>query len=74
MNCDDCKWAWWKRTANDRLHPDKSGECMRLKSHPLDMRIPAAFYWISGPSRPAGGFIERGRELREKCIFKDTSR
>lgn len=75
MRCDDCRFAEWKRTSNGRLHPDKSGRCKRLEQHPLDLRLPSAFWWMSNhlPS-PNGGWIERGRDLPEKCIFKDGSR
>ena len=69
MTCDDCAFAEWKRTANGRLHPDKSGWCARLELHPLDLRLPAAFYWINAPS-PSGGHIGRGAELPRPCAFK----
>jgi hypothetical protein len=70
MRCDDCKFAEWNRTSNGRLHPDKTGKCKRLDAHPLDLRLPAAFYWIGAPPRPSGGFIDRKSELKEPCAFK----
>ena len=76
MKCDDCAFAKWQRTANGRLHPSKQGRCTRLDMFPLDMRLPSAFYWLGWQMQapmPSGGFIERGKELREKCIFKDGS-
>lgn len=71
MTCDECKFADWKRTANGRLHPSKAGMCKRLDVFPLDMRLPAAFYWIGhvGP-KPSGGYIERDRQLKNGCEFK----
>ena len=73
MNCDGCKYADWRRTSNGRLHPDKSGRCVYLREHPLNLKVPAAFYWTSWSQEPnpSGGFIERGRELPKLCIFKD---
>lgn len=68
MKCDDCKYAEWKLTASGRKHPSKSGKCTRLQVHPLDLRLPAAFYWLSATT-PNGGHITRGEELPTKCIF-----
>jgi hypothetical protein len=70
MKCDDCAFAQWERTSTGRLHPGKSGRCTRLEKHPLDLRIPEAFYWFSAPSSPSGGWIRRGNELKQKCVFK----
>lgn len=73
MKCDDCKFASWERTSNGRLHPGKSGRCTRLSIHPLDMTLPAAFYWVSmATPSPSGGWIERGAELKSDCDFKAT--
>lgn len=72
MKCDDCKFAEWRKTSAGRLHPDKSGRCGRLKAFPLDLRLPAAFYFLSEPV-PSGGYIERGRELEKKCAFKASA-
>lgn len=69
MRCDDCEFADWKRTKNGRLHPDKGGKCKRLEAYPLDLRLPAAFYWMHLPPRPNGGYITRGADLPTKCIF-----
>jgi hypothetical protein len=70
IQCETCKFAEWKRTSNGRLHPDKSGRCVRLWDHPIDYRLPAAFYWGSNPS-PNGGYIKRGEKDRSKCAFKE---
>ena len=75
-NCDYCVYAVWEKTTNGRLHPNKSGRCVFLEKHPLDLRLPTAFYW-TGPNLhepdPSGGFIERhGKE--NNCIFKTTKR
>ena len=73
MKCDDCDFADWDRTANGRLHPKKGGKCKRLERHPLDLRLPAAFYWMSSKgAMPFGGYIERGQEHKEKCVFKSV--
>lgn len=72
MKCDNCKFAVWNRTKTGRLHPDKGGFCSRLASFPLDLRLPAAFYWVSVAPRPSGGRIERGEELPNGCDFKMT--
>jgi hypothetical protein len=69
IQCETCKFAKWKRTAAGKLHPDKSGRCTRLIAHPLEARLPAAFYWITQPS-PSGGYIKRGEKDRSKCAFK----
>jgi hypothetical protein len=76
-SCDNCIFADWQRTSNGRLHPNKQGKCTRLEKHPLDMRIPPAFYWGWGSNyapTPNGGQIERGEAHREKCVFKTGAR
>ena len=74
MRCDDCDFADWDRTSNGRLHPKKGGRCKRLEAHPLDLRLPTVFYWSYGSApRPFGGFIERGRDHEEKCVFKSVT-
>ncbi len=76
MKCDDCDFAEWDRTKAGRLHPQKGGVCKRLERHPLDLRIPAAFYWgtahLSAPN-PSGGYIERGHGLHAVCVFKSVT-
>ena len=67
--CDGCVYANWMRTKNGRLHPSKEGRCSRLIHHPIDRRLPAAFYWIHYPN-PSGGFILRGEKHKDKCVFK----
>lgn len=57
MKCDDCKFAEWKKTANGRLHPDKTGRCAFKWDMPP---VPRAFYWLGGKPRPCGGMIDRG--------------
>lgn len=75
--CDDCRYAEWKRTAVGRLHPDKTGRCTYLKQHPLDLRVPASFYWSAWQtmSSPSGGYIERGRNgfSATACHFRAAS-
>lgn len=67
MLCDNCFWAEWKRTETGRLHPNKAGKCTKLEKRPLNLDLPAAFYWIGGTPRPTGGLIERGVHLRTNC-------
>ena len=66
--CDGCKYAIWRRTATGRLHPDKSGRCS-YEIKPVV--LPAAFYWIGGVPRPAGGRIERGFAHRGTCQVRE---
>lgn len=61
--CNHCAHADWKRTANGRLHPDKTGRCTVVVKLPV---LPQAFYWIGVPNA-SGGYIERGRELADHC-------
>ena len=68
--CDGCRWAEWKRTANGRLHPDKTGKCKFPVKIP---KLPAAFYWM-GHSQPSGGYIERGHVLKEACVHLNRER
>lgn len=73
MKCDGCVFAWWKRTKSGSLHQDRSGQCTYLAEHPLQLRLPAAFYWMAGhePS-PNGGIIERGWKFAKPCVFRKT--
>lgn len=76
MTCDNCEFAEWERTKNGRLHPGKQGRCLRLEKHPLDLRLPEAFWWgflVSEP-KPSGGRIERGKKHKSPCIFKSGMR
>lgn len=77
MKCDDCKFADWRRTANGRLHPGKTGNCA-FKWEPPP--IPSAFYvpgqYTKSTVRLVGGLIERGRDI-EACpcyAEKDASK
>ena len=74
MKCDGCDFAEWLRTKKGRLHPNKEGRCTRLKEHPLDLRLPAAFRWVTLRSQPApgGGHIKRGEEIG-KCAFRSVT-
>lgn len=73
MKCDNCKYALWKRTANDRLHPNKTGRCTYVK----DVRLPASGCLLDYGSAVdsdryvsiKGGYIERGKELITKCAY-----
>ena len=71
MKCDKCKWANWNRTKNGRLHPDKGGRCTKEIVIPA---IPEAFYWINNmPTKPYGGYIERGRDLQNNCVYYEEN-
>ncbi len=62
--CEDCKFADWKRTANGRLHPDKSGRCTFEVVIPA---LPRSRYWQSRGPVPSGGYIERGKLDEIEC-------
>ena len=64
MKCDDCKYAQWLKTSSGRNHPSKGGKCTY---EIVILDLPAAFYWIGGKPSPAGGYIERGREMNKNC-------
>ena len=64
--CDGCIYAQWQRTSNGRLHPNKTGRCTFAVKVPA---LPAAFYWHLSEPRPAGGYIERGRQHSEQCAY-----
>ncbi len=64
--CKDCKYAEWKRSSNGRLHPDKSGSCNYPYAIPA---LPQSKYWIGGQPSPCGGQIERGKDLKDHCIY-----
>lgn len=65
--CDDCRWAGWKRTSNGRLHPDKSGRCKKEVKVP---ELPQAYRWDSFyPISITGGYIERGIENKDHCVY-----
>ena len=68
--CETCSFAAWKLTTNGRLHPSKDGRCHRLDVYPLDVRLPAAFYWMGNAPQPSGGYIKRGEPDVTKCQFK----
>lgn len=74
-DCTTCRHANWERTQSGKLHPSGDGRCNRLNAHPLDLRIPPAFWWQTPqddhPPRPTGGHINRHRPTRGKCAFKD---
>jgi len=69
--CVGCIYAEWDRTSNGKLHPSGDGNCLYLKNNPMDLRIPAAFYWTIGRPSPAGGWINRRDGVDKKgCAFK----
>ena len=76
MKCDKCKWANWNRTKTGRLHPDKSGRCTYKIAVP---ELPAAFDWgylsygRKTPIEPSGGYIERGEELKNNCVYYEEN-
>lgn len=64
-NCIGCKYAEWEFTKAGRLHPSGDGRCgWEFKPQ----KLPAAFYWINAPY-PAGGCINRRKELKEHCVY-----
>jgi hypothetical protein len=63
--CEGCKYAEWKRTSNGRLHPDKLGRCAYKWVMPP---LPQSMYFING-AHPFGGWIERGRVLKDHCVY-----
>jgi hypothetical protein len=67
--CNDCAFAEWTTDSIGRVK--KAGRCTWLTKHPLDLRMPAAFYWY-GTDRPVpqGGYIERHVPHERQCIFK----
>jgi hypothetical protein len=71
--CVGCFYAEWSRTTGGRLHPTGEGMCRYFKFHPLDLKLPEAFFWLSesGP-RPLGGQINRRASdgLSLPCSFK----
>ncbi len=66
--CDQCDHAEWKRTANGRLHPDKTGKCRKAVEWKAPA-LPACSYWIGGAPTPYGQLITRGQELMEHCVY-----
>jgi len=65
-NCTDCIHAEWDRTKTGRLSPTGDGRCrFDYKPRPL----PASMYWISGPSMPLGGHINRKEEFKHHCMY-----
>ena len=72
-SCDNCDFADWDRTKAGRLHPNKVGRCKRLDVHPLNLKIPRAFYWLGGEATPLGGFILRGENYEEPCQLKSVT-
>jgi hypothetical protein len=58
--CVGCKYADWKRTRSGKMHPSGEGRCTYMKRNTLDIRIPAAFFWVDGSQpTPVGGRITR---------------
>lgn len=66
--CNDCAHAVWKRTANGRLHPDRSGRCGFVWSPP-PMPMAFSFSYLKAGQLPIpnGGFIERGKYQYTDC-------
>lgn len=64
-NCTDCRHADWQRTANGRLHPSGEGMCRFPVVLPT---LPASrHWWGESPPVPAGGYINRHKELKNHC-------
>lgn len=65
-NCTYCKYAEWKLTANNRLHPSGDGQC----TYPYKLPpLPASMYWVSQSKTPCGGFINRKEALKNDCTY-----
>jgi len=66
-NCNECKYAVWKRTAAGKLHPSGEGHCTyKWEPRPL----PVAFYFIGKKHpEPCGGQINRKRAHAEHCPY-----
>ena len=48
-----------------KLHPSKEGECLfKYRLPPL----PQSMYWITEPNL-CGGYITRGKELKDHCVY-----
>ncbi len=66
LKCDGCKYADWHRTSNGRLHQNKQGSCTYKYSIPP---LPQSRYFIRGTPESYGGQIERGRALKDHCVY-----
>ena len=64
--CIGCKYALWKKTKTNRLHPSGDGTCEYLYKIP---KLPASMYWIGNIPIPCGGYINRNRESEEHCVY-----
>lgn len=70
-DCTTCRFATWIRTAAGRLHPSGDGKCAWQVPA---IRVPRAFYWISGTAmpRPAGGDINRRKPFADCPAHEGT--
>ena len=69
MNCTNCKFAIWQKTAAGKLHPSGSGRCgYPYKAPPL----PVSMYWVGGHTVPCGGWINRRDGWSEDCVYFST--
>jgi len=66
-NCKGCKYAEWKRTKNNRLHPGGKGICKYKCKLPV---IPASMSWSITP-KPRGGHIYRHKDHIYHCLCYD---
>ena len=55
-NCNNCKYADWKKTVAGKLHPSGEGKCLYPYKVPP---FPASMYWMNIETTPCGGFINR---------------
>ena len=62
-HCNHFRYADWKRTKAERLHPSGDGRCTFPIKEPT---LPAAYYFLSG-YKPYGGGINRRNEFDEHC-------
>ena len=65
--CNGCKYAEWKKTKAERLHPSGDGMCRYPYKVP---QLPESQHWVSGsPPAPAGGFINRRHKFDRHCAY-----
>jgi hypothetical protein len=75
--CVGCIHAEWERTTNGKLHPGGDGRCLYLKKKPMDLRLPASFFWpFLTPPVPHGGWINRRAKdgVDKGCAFKEEAK
>lgn len=64
-NCNNCKYADWKKTVAGKLHPSGEGKCLYPYKVPP---LPASMYWMNTETTPCGGFINR-KQIWNHCVY-----